>query len=66
MARRDVLGRGAWETRRREGSMSRRERTVLSLSICTTAYGIPRLEADDMMELTVLRHSLEFSATAAR
>ena len=56
MARRDVLGRGAWETRRREGSMSRRERTVLSLSICTTAYGIPRLEADDMMELTVLRH----------
>ena len=66
MARRDVLGRGTWETKRREGSMSRIERTVLSLLNCTKAYGIPRLEADDMMELTVLRHSLEFSATAAR
>ena len=47
-------------------SMSKRERTVLRLSTCTTVNGIPRLEADDMMELRVLSHSLEFSTQVAR
>ena len=46
--------------------MSKRERTVLRPSTCITANGIPRLEADDMMDLRVLRHSLEFSARVAR
>ena len=32
----------------------------------TLANGIPKLEADNMMELRVLRHSVELSAPAAR
>lgn len=46
--------------------MSKRERKVPRPSTCITANGIPRLEADDMVDLRVLRHSLEFSARVAK
>ena len=54
------------ENRKVSSSVSKRERTVLRPSTCTTANGIHRLEADDMMELRVLRHSLELSTQVAR
>ena len=46
--------------------MSRRERTVLRPSTYTTANGINRLKADDMVEIRVLGHSLKLRAPAAR
>ena len=64
VARENVLGWGGWSTRRRlSDSMSTKERTLLRPSTYTTADGIARLEAD-VMELNVLRHSLELSAPA--
>lgn len=43
------------------GSMSRKERAALKSSTYTTANGIPRLEADDVMKLRVLRPTLELA-----
>ena len=51
---------GRWVTKRRVcSSMPKKERTVLKPSIFLRPSGIPKLEAEDLMELRLLWHSLE-------
>ena len=52
--------------RRVSSSMPRKERTVLGPSIFSRASGIPRLEAEDLMEPRLAWHSWELGAPAVR
>ena len=49
--------------RRVSSSMPRKERTVLGPSIFSKASGIPRLEAEDLMEPRLAWHSWELGAS---
>ena len=57
---------GRRRARRVSSSMPRKERTVLGPSTFFRASGIPKLEADDRMELRLLWHFLELGAPAVR
>ena len=52
--------------RRVSSWMPRKEKTVLGPSIFSRASGIPRLEAEDLMEPRLTWHSRELGAPAVR
>ena len=52
--------------RRVSSSMPRKERTVLGPSIFSRASGIPRLEAEDLMEPRLAWHSWELGSRPGR